>query len=123
METHEIVEHAVEDAPVVHGLLKTARVTTAAAVIFTLIGGAGGAIGMSVRGPKQEIAEVRSSMNLRVDTNAARIGILRHQFDSSLTELRDLKADIKTTTNLACISARARNPEVAKAAGCDERNP
>lgn len=117
METHEIVEHAVQEAPIVHRLLSTGKVAGAALAIGALVGGAGGAIGMSLRGPKQDIADA----NTRIAANVLGITTLRREFDSVVVELHELKTDIKTTTNLACISARARNPEVARAAGCDGR--
>lgn len=122
-ENQVIADHAVQDAPIVRGLLHTWKVAGAIGGLCALIASTGTAIGMSVRGPKQEIADVEKRTNARVDTNVAHIIGLRHEFDSVVVELRSLKGDIKTTTNLACISARARNPEVAKAAGCDERDP
>ena len=50
-----------------------------------------------------------------------RLTVLRRQFDSVVIELRDMKRDIKTLTTLSCISARARNPDVATAGGCNDR--
>lgn len=120
-ENQEIVEHAVEDAPIVNRILHTSKVAAAIALIFTLVGGAGGAIGMSIRGPSQDIADVRSAVNLRLDSNTARDVRVRIELDSLVMELREMRQDARTTKNLACISARARNAEVARAAGCEDR--
>ena len=118
-ESHAIVDRTVHDAPIIRFLRSAGGVATAIIAIVGLIGGAGAAIGMNYRGPKQGIEEV----NLRVDTNSVRIAGLRHEVDSALLVVRDMQRDIKTTANLSCMTARARNPEIAKAAGCDQREP
>lgn len=118
-ESHAITDRAVHDAPIVSWIRSTGGIAAAVAAIVLVIGSAGAAIGMSYHGPKQDIAAV----NMRVDTNAVKIAALRHEIDSALVVFRDTQRDVKTTVNLSCMLSRARNPEIAKAAGCDERVP
>lgn len=124
METHDIVDRAVGDAPMVSKAIRSRTIAIACSLGGALIGAATSTFGMTIRGPKQEIAAVNS----RVDTAVKEITTVRHQSDSSIavirdmqTVVRDMQRDIRTTANLACISARARNSETAKAAGCENR--
>jgi hypothetical protein len=117
-ENQTIGERAVEGATFASRLTRTARVATSVGALTALVASGGTAIGMRW-GPKQDL----STLTLRVDTLAIDFRASRHEKDSVFAVIRDLQRDIKTTANLACISARARNPETAKAAGCDQREP
>lgn len=116
-EVHEIVEHAVHDAPIVNRLLKSGRLGTTMLGIGVLLGGATPTVATRVldHEPKPDL----SAVNLRVDTNAARITRLQVRFDSVLTVLGNVSKDVETSAFIQCIQLRRDNPDL-RPKGCDE---
>lgn len=124
-ENQEIAKGAVEVVPFVKRFKNSLEVAVISAIIGAMIAAPASLFGSRVVGPRQDIAAV----NLRVDTNAARINALQRDRDDLSREvaglrleLRDMKNDMSTLTSLACVTARRNSPDVADVVpGCKSR--
>jgi hypothetical protein len=124
VEKDEITERAVAQVTWLNRLFKTGKVASAVGAVCLVLGGAAGrasamfeALGGSTRMPKQAI----DAVNLRVDTNAARIVVIHRGVDSLREDLHEMKADLETIKILACISVLRANADAATVGRCDER--
>lgn len=121
----EIVEHAVEDAPLVRRLLHTGKVAAAVGAICLPLGGMGAALGMKFVGPSEGIkaeAMVRARADTvhdgRIDLNAAAIVQLRRSTDSLVGILTDVRSELRINNYGQCVLMRKFAPEM-RAPGCD----
>lgn len=120
-----VVDHAVKDAPLVHRLLQTGKVAGAVAVIFALLGGVGGAIGMKLVGPTASIAaegaaraRADSIIHDRIDMNAGSIQTLKRSTDSLVQIMIDVRGELRLNSYAQCAMMRKLAPEL-RAPGCD----
>jgi hypothetical protein len=125
VEMKTIIERQVEAAPrmnkLINSLDHTWKIVGAIVALVTLMVSTGTAIGMNIRSPRQEMESRFSTVNLRMDSNAAHTNLLRRDVDSLMKVIVDQGKDIKTMKNLQCFSAITRNPEAATAMGCGEK--
>jgi hypothetical protein len=90
IETREIVDHAVAEAPIVTQLMRTSKVAGAIGLLCTLIGGLTGALGYRVLGPGSDIAALTAQVRLDRETERAAIDSLRRH-DSLSDSVRQAK--------------------------------
>ena len=121
----EILDHAVQDAPLVHRLLQTGKVAGAVGAICMVLGGLGAALGMRMVGPTATIAaeaQTRargdSILGGRIDVNACTIQQLRRSTDSLVSIMSDMRADLRISAYSQCVMFRKYAPEL-RAPGCD----
>lgn len=111
-ETHEIVEHAVEDAPIVNRLLKTGKVASAIGAIGMVMGVSSAALGYRIVGPGDDIAKQQTVVNGRVDANSERITRLGTRVDSVLEIIGTMQKDLATSTYIQCVQLRRNDPDL-----------
>lgn len=118
-ETHEIVEHAVHDAPLVRRLLGGMRTVVAAIGFGTAVGGVSVALGYRVIGPREDVAALKHQLEPRIDTNAAKITRLGLRVDSLLTVAARADKNAEISAFIQCIQARRHDPDI-RPSGCDD---
>ena len=118
IEQAEIVEHAVEDAPIVRRLLRTGKVAAAVGACCTLIGGATGALGYNLVGPREISAQAQAAIRIQVDTNSARIARGVARTDSLLDVVGKISAKVDGIAYIQCVQLRVDHPEL-RPDGCD----
>ena len=122
---HEIVERAVKTAHIVNRLLHTGRVASAVAVVAALVGGAGGAMGLRLLGPADDIKSVRielarvdTAVNRRIDTTRTDVRQVRQSLDSVIVIMIDMRAEMRLSNYTQCALVRKFAPEL-RPPGCD----
>lgn len=122
---HEIVERAVETAPLVNRLLHTGKVATAVAVISAIVGGVGGAMGIRMLGPADDIKSVRlelarvdTAVNRRIDTTRTDVRQVRQSLDSVIAIMGDMRTEMRLSNYTQCALVRKFAPEL-RPPGCD----
>lgn len=104
IETREIVDHAVHDAPIVHQLLRTWRVAVMVGGMCALLGSAAGAgaAGYRVAAQRSEMAQITQ----RVDSNTAHIAreqmSARAERDSILDAIKAMRSDLREIKLTSC---------------------
>lgn len=126
-----VVDHAVQDAPLVHRLLQTGKVAAAVAAISLPLGGVGAALGMRIIGPDARAetsirteasirARADSALEGRIDYNGATIAQLRRAVDSLVSINTDMRSELKLNSYAQCAMMRKLAPEL-RLPGCDAR--
>lgn len=112
VETHEIVDHAVEDAPIVRRLLRTGQVAAAMVGIGTVLGATGAGLGYRLVGPNDAMAQQQSALTARMDANAERITRQSLRIDSLLAVIGAMQKDLQTMTYIQCVQLRRNDPDL-----------
>jgi hypothetical protein len=98
---HEIIERAIEDAPIVNRLLHAGRVAAACLGIGSILGAIAFALGIRITGPHDAQAQIRA----RVSVNAARIDSVAHAVDV-------LRATVSDMAFIQCVQVRRSDPDL-----------
>lgn len=112
VETHEIVDRAVEQAPLVSRLLRTGKVASALGAIGMLLGVTSAALGYRIVGPSDDLAKQQAVVTTRLDQNADRITKQGVRVDSLLVVIGSMEKDIRTLTYIQCVQLRRNDPDL-----------
>lgn len=125
IEEHEIVERAIEQAPLVSRLLRTGKVAAACLALGGLLGGVGGAMGTRITGPADDIRDVRAqiakvdtTLNRRIDSTSSKIARVEDRQDSLLVVLNAVNTKLEFQSYTQCIMLRRFAPDL-RPQGCD----
>jgi len=117
-ETHEIVEHAIEDAPIVRKLLSNAKVALTIGSLCTLLGGVTGALGYKIVGPHDENIEMRARFGAEVDSNRRMVMRVSDRTEALFTLISQMKNTVDRIEFIQCLQLRRSDPDL-RPDGCD----
>jgi hypothetical protein len=103
-EVHDIIDHAVADAPIVNRVLRTTKVAFAVATMFTLLGGVIGAFGYRMISPRDEFTKLSSEVEVNRLAAALRIDSLHVEIADLKKTIDEVLASQKTQERLNCAS-------------------
>lgn len=112
VETHTIAENAVGTVSIVRKLVETGKVAAAVGACCTLIGGATGALGYKIIGPKQQSSDEIAAVRVQADTNSARIGRILGALEESNRALAATNATLVSVINVQCIQLQLDHPQL-----------